>query len=286
MDKYVITGGAGFLGFHLVKKLSELNRVLSIDSSVLDYEARLLDQLKLDISERFPDIPAYEGATFIHTAALMNTPNTDRFWAVNVNGTRNALEWSVKHRAKHFIFLSTGGVYGYDQDKYMKETDPTDPIGFYGYTKWIGEKLCLMYHRLHDLPITVFRLYFPYGVGQQSGIVPLIVNSVREGKTLTIKKRGSPKINPIHMDDCVAAIQAAAGKLGGYRIYNLCGDETVSFLDLVHLVEEACQRAASLVHSDEDPGDLLGDNSLVKGDFNWQPRKQLTEISRIIRGGI
>jgi nucleoside-diphosphate-sugar epimerase len=168
----------------------------------------------------------------------------------------------------------------------MKETDQTDPIGFYGYTKWIGENMCLMHHRLHGLPITILRLYFPYGPGQQSGIVPLIVHSVREGRPLTIKKRGSPRINPIHMDDCVAAVLAAARKPEGYRVYNLCGDETVSFLDLVHLVERTCERKATILHSEEDPGDLLGDNSRIKRDLNWKPEKQLSEISHMIKGGI
>jgi nucleoside-diphosphate-sugar epimerase len=276
-EKFVVTGGCGFVGHHIATLLAKSHKVLSIDCIDAPDGNENIDYLNIDIRQPFPNIPGYTRATVIHTAAVMNAKEVDQFWDVNVSGTKNVLKWSAKSQAKHFIFFSSGAVYGYADNHEMKETDGLNPIGVYGYTKWIGEITCQMYSVLYDLPVTIFRLYFPYGPGQQSGIFPMIFRSVASNQPLTIKGDGSPSFRPIHIDDLAGAVCKAIDTAAGCRIYNLCGDETVNFLDSVRLVENVLQRKITLIHSRENAGDLLADNSKIKHELSWYPRKKISE---------
>lgn len=271
-DEYLITGAAGFVGSNLIRYLSPRGSVIGLDRDPVEDAILAPEQcVQLDISSALPDLTIADDTTIVHAAALFGAQNEQTMWDVNVNGTRNILDLAVRAKAKHFVFLSSGGVYGYAVGKYRRETDNTDPIGFYGYTKWIGENLALMYHKLHGLTVTIIRLFFPYGPGQRSGIFPFISQSVSEGRKLTIHKNGSPKMNPIHIDDLVSAIGLVVQNGSGITTYNLCGDETLSFLDIVRLFEKHSGRSANITSSDESEGDLLGDNSLIKQKLGWKP---------------
>ena len=279
-EKFVVTGGCGFVGHHIARLLAKSHKVLSIDCIDAPDGNENIDYLKTDIRQPLPNISGYRYATVIHTAAIMNAKEVDQFWDVNINGTKNVLQWSAKSQAKHFIFFSSGAVYGYAENREMKETDGLNPIGAYGYTKWIGEIACRMYSVLYDLPVSIFRLYFPYGPGQKSGIFPMIFRSATNNSSLTIKGGGSPSFRPIHIDDLVEAVCKAIDTAAGCRVYNLCGDQTVNFLDSVRLVENVLQRKITLVHSREKEGDLLADNSKIKQELSWYPRKKISEEVR------
>lgn len=284
-EKFVITGGCGFVGLHLCRFFGAQGKVLSVDLEVASGWEEQCDFLEHDLRKEIPEIGNYERATVVHTAAIMKGRDLSDYWDVNVNGTKNILDWALKTQSKHFIYISSGGVYGYNKGKYMNESDLEDPIGPYGYTKWIGEKVSYMYSKLHQLPVTVIRLYFPYGPGQKAGIFPLIHHSVQKGDQLTIKRDGSPRFNPVHIDDLVSAIANAMKSYKGCRTYNVCGDDAMSFLDIVRLFEKECGRKANLMYLGEDEGDLLGDNSLIKEELGWEPQKNLVEeIGILVRG--
>lgn len=286
MAEYVVvTGGCGFVGLNLCRFFGAQGRVLSIDLEGRSGGEQECEFLEHDLRKEIPEIENYEKATVVHTAAIMKARDLSEYWDVNVNGTKNILDWAVKTQAKHFIFISSGGVYAYNKNEYRKESDGLNPIGPYGYTKWIGEKVSYMYSKLHQLPVTVIRLYFPYGPEQKAGIFPLIHQSVEKGDQLTIKRDGSPRFNPVHIDDLVSAIARVMESCKGYRTYNVCGDDTVSFLELVRLFEKECGRKANLIYSDADEGDLLGSNALIKKELGWKPQKKLAkEIGFLVRG--
>lgn len=281
----VVTGGCGFVGINLCRFLSAWGKVLSIDLEMTKGWHEQCEFLEHDLRSEIPEIDNYERATVVHSAAIMKARDLCEYWNVNVTGTKNILDWAVKTQAKHFIFISSGGVYGYSKNEYRRESDRLDPIGPYGYTKWIGEKVAYMYSKLHQLPVTVIRLYFPYGPEQKAGIFPLIHRSVQKGDELTIKKNGSPRFNPVHIDDLVSAIGKVMKSYQGFRTYNVCGDESASFLEVVRLFEKECGRKANLMYLGEDEGDLLGDNSMIKEELGWEPKKNLVEeIGILVRG--
>ena len=283
MDKrFVITGAGGLIGGRLLRALAARGKVLGIDLSPPDLDCEDLLYVRADLADGMPQIDGFRSATVIHAAAVMNAPHDDTTWNVNVNGTRNVIDWAVKNRARHLVFFSSGGVYGYGRERYFKESDPLDPIGFYGYTKWIGEKLTAMYAKLHDLPVTVIRLFWPYGPGQKAGVFSFIRRAVGQGTALAIKKDGSPKMNPVHVDDVAAAVEAMVAAGGEGQTYNLCGNETLSFLDAVRLFEERLGKRAVCNFTDEDQGDLLGDNSHLKQTLGWQPAESISGLTDTI----
>jgi nucleoside-diphosphate-sugar epimerase len=146
------------------------------------------------------------------------------------------------------------------------------PIGFYGHTKLIAENLTRAYFDTAKLAVAVIRLFFPYGEGQKRGIFRLVSDSIQNGSTLTVNQGGAPKINPVHIDDVVSATEKISTSPAGYRVFNLCGDESVSFLDLVHRYEAKHGKKAVLKPSGIEHEDLLGSNRLLKEQTGWQPR--------------
>jgi nucleoside-diphosphate-sugar epimerase len=279
--RLVITGTSGFVGSKLESALSSSHQILSIDR--VDREKnKENDFLNHDIRKHIIELPEYKEATVIHAAAVMNANNIKDFWEVNVLGTKNILDWAIKHKAKHFILISSGSVYGYARNIFMKESDSLNPIGAYGYSKWLCENLSQMYYKIFNLPITILRLYFPYGPNQEKGIFNLIIRSIEEDKPLTIKKNGSPQFQPLHIDDLTAAIIKVISNVGGFNIYNLCGDTKVSFLELVYLLEKNLKKKAKLIFSDDDEGDLLANNTKIKNELNWCPVKSIVDGIRTL----
>jgi len=128
----VLTGGCGFVGGNLCRFLNAQGKVLSIDLELASGWEEQCDFLEHDLRKEIPEIGNYERATVVHTAAIMKGRDLSEYWDVNVNGTKNILDWAVKTKAKHFIFISSGGVYGYNKNKYRKELDLLNPIGPYG----------------------------------------------------------------------------------------------------------------------------------------------------------
>ncbi len=261
-SRFVVTGGTGFVGSHLIQRLLDQGDLLAISRGLMGVEHPRLTDLRADLSSVIPDSRTFRGATVIHCAAVMNSADRSALWTANVVGTCNMLEWAIRHEARHFVLFSSGGVYGYAKD-------------FYGHTKLIAENLARAFHDTAKLPVTVIRLFFPYGEGQKRGIFRLISDAVLKGTALTANRGGAPRINPIHIGDVVSAAEILVALPAGYRIFNLCGDEAVSFLDLVHRYEAKYDKKAVLKSSDLDHDDLLGSNRLLKERTSWLPIRRL-----------
>jgi nucleoside-diphosphate-sugar epimerase len=98
---------------------------------------------------------------------------------------------------------------------------------------------------------------------------------VQQGVPLTIHRDGAPRINPVHIEDVVAAVERIVAAPRTYSIYNLSGDETLSFLDIVSLFESRHGRKAVLSSSEQDHGDLLGTNRLLRSELGWSPARKI-----------
>ena len=284
-QRIAIFGGGGFVGGHLVRHFAANGcHVLSMDACETDSilnEGSAIISLKLDITKKVSDVVDFKECSLIHAAAMMKG-NPDLLWSVNVDGTRNVLEWGVRHQVSKVIFFSTGGVYGY-RELECRENDPVSPIGVYGYTKWIGEQICRMYANEYGLRTTVFRLYFPFGPFPNTGIFSFIFESIRKGSALTVHAKGSPRFKPIHVDDIAAACSAtmlSPESLSGYHVYNLCGDETLGFYDIIRIFEKRQGRKAVMIQSPQNQMDLIADNSKLK-KVGWRPRHSIRELESL-----
>ena len=171
VPRYVVTGAGGFVGTGLVRRLAARVPVLAMGRALPPALPQAARAIAADIAEPLANVPEFQGATVVHAAAVMNAADDEVYWRANVTGTFHALDWARRHDAQQFIFFSTGGVYPYARGVRHRETDRLEPIGFYGHTKYLGEELTRAFHTLHQLPVTVVRLFFPFGTGQRRGMM-------------------------------------------------------------------------------------------------------------------
>lgn len=159
----LITGGTGFLGVHLSRYLLKLKyKVILLDTAPLTADdikgkvqvANIDIRDKKEINDFFQQIkPTY----VVHAAAALPIHNNrDYIFSVNVDGTKNILAASLKNKVKKITFISTTAMYGIPEDLPEKETSPINPIGYYGESKAIGEKLCMSYFK-KGLSINIIR---------------------------------------------------------------------------------------------------------------------------------
>lgn len=276
----VITGASGNIGkslFHSLKshKVIPFYRRKDMASSITHGEF-------WDISRPAPENLKVDQPYIIHTAASVSN-NINELTGSNISGIKNLMNWAVKSNSRHIIYFSSGAIYGYNKDIFMTEEMPANPATAYGHSKLIGEKILFDYFSKYNIPITIIRLYFPFGPGMRTGIFKKIEDAVRSGKPLTIKKDGKPAFTPVHLKDINNAINKIVDlNAGGFKTFNLCGNDPVNFLEIVHIYEEIMKTKAVLKFINRTDGDILGSNELVKKEISWEPENSIIEIKNLI----
>jgi dTDP-glucose 4,6-dehydratase len=274
MDNVLITGATGYLGRHFVTRLRKNYQVYSLSKSLTEPDTKL--NFKLDLRQPIPAEIEIKSPIVIHTAAVKpSLSTTEDMIHSNILGTFNTLEWAIKNKASKFIYFSTGSVYGYKQNYHHQEGDALNPIGAYGHSKYLGENLVETYHKIYNLPVIIIRLFYPYGANQDTGIFSIIKNKILNNQTIKLDGNGCQKINPIHIDDCVDAVALLLKKTFNFQIYNLCGSDEVSFIELVRLYEHHLQQSALIQMTDNKAFDLLGSNIKIKQTLNWEQKRSI-----------
>lgn len=218
----------------------------------------------------------------IHGAAAMDSARTRTdLFRVNTAGTLELLEYARVVGARKFVFLSTGGVYGYSTEP-LSERSPARPLSFYALTKHHAE--LLVQHYVDDLSPVIIRLFFPYGPGQQRGIVPLLAARIENRERVEIYNAGNPKIQPVFVDDAARAVEAALA-LDGSHVLNVSGDEVTDIRSLAEaLGRHMGTRPQFERASDDSQQDLRCDNALAKQLLGVEPTVTLNEgIERYVQ---
>lgn len=248
--KAIVTGGAGFVGCHLVETLVDLGaEVVSVD----DYSAGKRHNLAFaagkpnfrdlaaDVCDRAAMDAALEGATFVfHNAASKKTvclKDPARDLAVNAGGTLNLLELSVKHGVQKFVHASTGSVYGEPHVFPTTEDHPLRPVSYYGVSKLGGERYVDVFNHLHGLDTTILRYFHVYGPKQESnefgGVVSIFLRNTLENKPLTIFGDGTQLRSFTWVKDLVRAnLLAAITPRARGQVYNCASGIQVTVKEL------------------------------------------------------
>ena len=263
--KSVVTGGAGFIGSHLVDALAARgDEVLVLDDfssgkrqnivAAVDAGARVAEVDVADAGAMFETIGDFGPESVFHLAAQIDVrrsmadPGFDA--RLNVVGTVNALEAATRAGASRFVFTSTGGaIYGEGADRTRElpfaETARCEPFSIYGQSKFAAEGYIDLYARTRGLSATILRLGNIYGPRQdpatEAGVVAIFCEAGRDGGRPTVFGTGEQTRDYVHVADVVAALLAAEASDDAGPINVGTGVET-SVLDLVRLVGGAFGR--------------------------------------------
>jgi len=284
--KVLVTGAAGFIGYHVSRRLAESNRcdVLGIDN-LNDYysvdlkRARLAELEKVEhfrfLKSDFSDATALNGvfAHFkpdyvVHLGAQAgvrySAENPAAYVQSNITGFLNVLEACRAHPPKHLVFASSSSIYGAGAKLPFSEDQITDqPISFYGATKKANELMAYSYAHLHGLMITGLRFFTVYGPWGRPDMTPIIFSkAISEGKTLKLFNHGKSLRDFTYIEDIVDGVlkvllyPPAERPTPPYRVFNLGHHRPVEMRLFVEMLEKLLGRSAQIELLPPQPGDL------------------------------
>ncbi len=228
MKKILITGGTGFLGVHLARRLLKDNHIVTLfDLADLDAEdlKGKVNVIKGDIRNKTAIDKAIKKHEYVvHAAAALPIQVTKKsIFSVNIDGTRNVLEACLHHKVKRVIFISSTAVYGVPKHLPEEETSPLDPIGYYGESKIAGEKLCQEYGE-KGLSINIFRPKTFLGT-ERLGVFELWFEAIYNNRRVYILGKGHNKYQLLAVSDVVDAIEKALFTKVSGEIFNIGAGE-------------------------------------------------------------
>jgi UDP-glucose 4-epimerase len=286
----VVTGGAGFIGSHVVDALlarGDEVHVLddfskgkheNVPEGVRVHEADIRTDTAQVFDEVRPEV-CFHLAAQSDVRVSVERPDFDA--EVNVVGTLHVLEAARRHGTK-IVFSSTGGaIYG-ECEGPAREDHPRTPLAPYGVSKLAGEEYIAAFNRLYGTGHASLRFGNVYGPRQdpkgEAGVVAIFMNQLREGRTPKIFGDGTQTRDYVYVGDAVAATLAAAGHAGG--VLNIGTEAETSVLELYDRIQRVTgvEREAELTKA--RPGELqrsVLDASLAKQELGWEPQHSLDQ---------
>lgn len=211
MARYMITGGAGFLGINMVRYLLERkHEVVSLDIAPFDYpERNQITEVVGDIRDRAAVDKAMEGVdVVIHTAAALPLYKPEEIYSTDIDGTRNVIESAHAHGVDRFIHISSTAVYGIPDHHPLFESDKLDGVGPYGESKIAAEELCVEY-RAKGMIVPVIRPKSFIGP-ERLGVFALLYDWALTGHNFPVLGNGSNRYQLLDVEDLCAAIYLTA----------------------------------------------------------------------------
>ena len=278
--KTIVTGGAGFIGSHLVDQLlTQGDSVLIVDNFDPFYDraqkvANLADALQnsrcelaeFDIRDGARVdalVQHYDPDVIVHLAARAGVrpsiENPRDYVDVNVMGTVNWLEAAAHARRRpRFVYASSSSVYGDRPDAPFRETDPVDlPISPYAATKKACELLAHTYHHLHGLPVTGLRFFTAFGPRNRPDLaIAKFVRLIDDNKPVPMFGDGGTRRDYTYVGDIVDGIIRAIERCSGHHLYNLGHSEPVALRDMIAAIGKALDKPVVIQTLPEQPGDV------------------------------
>jgi len=291
--KSLVTGGAGFIGSHIVDRLLDLgHEVVCIDnesavSNEKFYWNNKANNYKYDICDYNLIEPLFKNVDCVfHLASdariQIAIQNPRKSMHINAVGTFNILEASRENNVKRVIYSSTSSSYGKKNILPNIESQNPDPLTTYSSAKIFGENLMKVYFNLYGLETISLRYFNVYGErhplkGQYAPVVGLFLKQFKEGLPLTIVGDGTQKRDFTYIKDAVEANILAANSdnqsIFG-ETYNIGTGKNISILDIAKTI---CNNVQYIEDRPGEVKETLADNNKAKNDFGWEPKHELLE---------
>lgn len=303
MRRILVTGGAGFIGSHVVDRLvRDGNFAVTVLDVFNDYYnpsvkrdniAQSLDSITVeegDICDASFIDAVFERGKFdavIHLAARAGVRPSrmqpELYIDTNIKGTFNLLDATRKNGVKRFVFASSSSVYGLNEKLPFSEDDRIDQtISPYAATKISGEQLCSTYAHLYKIKMVCLRFFTVYGPRQRPDLaISKFTQLINQDKPIDRYGDGSTSRDYTYVEDIVQGIVASLdydGKM--FDIFNLGGSQTVTLNELIEMVENALGKKAMINEMPEQAGDLprtYADISKAGRLLNFKPETPIQE---------
>jgi UDP-glucose 4-epimerase len=293
----VVTGGAGFIGSNIVKKLLKQNHVIIIDDLSTGHLKNIQDFItskKIEfIQGSITDLDLLQNIFkqidyIFHEAAIPSVPRSvkDPFRTnfVNANGTLNVLIAARDNQVKKVVYASSSSVYGDTPTLPKKEDMKPCPLSPYAVAKLTAEYYCEVFTRIYHLPTVSLRYFNVYGPSQDptseyAAVIPKFITNIKNNKPPIIYGDGSQTRDFTFVDDVVNAnILAAESPATG--IFNIAGGKRITINDLVKEITAIYNKEIKATYTEQREGDIkhsLADISKAKEGFGYTPKYEMNE---------
>src|SRR3989339_1561305 len=275
----LVTGGAGFIGSHLVERLLSQGKKVVIIDNFNDFYlpaykreniSKAIQDSNLTLCEAdICDTSACQGIfekhtikKVIHLAAYAGVrPSIERpllYEEVNCKGTLNMLELYRIYNVRQFIFCSSSSVYGNNKKVPFSEDDPVnEPISPYAATKRAGEIFCYNYHHLYKLPISCLRFFTVYGPRQRPDLaIRKFTELIDRNQPITMYGDGTTQRDYTFISDIIDGVVSTIDKRFDFEIINLGDSKPIKLTKLIELIERELGKKAQINRLPEQPGDV------------------------------
>jgi UDP-glucuronate 4-epimerase len=305
MRNILVTGGAGFIGSHLVDHLlAEKRWRVTVVDDFNDFYApgikrenvRAHEQaseyrlVEADIRDRAALESVFAGTRFdviAHLAARAGVrPSLQEpvlYTETNINGTLNLLELARRHQVGQFVFGSSSSVYGINAKVPFSEEDPIrQPISPYAATKAAGELLCHSYTHLYGIRCVCLRFFTVYGARQRPDLaIHKFARLIEGGQPIPVFGDGTTRRDYTYIDDIIAGVRAAIDyQSSPYEVINLGESRTVELRELIALLEKELDRNAIIDRQPLQPGDVpqtFADIKKARRLLGYNPQTQIED---------
>jgi len=303
--RILVTGGAGFIGSHLVDKLlAEDGLQVSVLDNFNEFYSPALKRANISQHSDNPHFSLYEADiscaetlqgifaenefdVIVHLAAWAGVRpsllNPKLYTQVNVSGTVNLLDAAKEFGVKQFVFGSSSSVYGINSKIPFAEDDKiSKPISPYAATKAAGELLCHTFSHLYDMRTVCLRFFTVYGARQRPDLaIHKFSKLIWEGAPVPMFGDGTTRRDYTYVDDIIQGVRAAIDyDRSNHEIFNLGESQTIELKDLIGLLEENLGRKAIIQRKPMQPGDVpltFADISKARELLNYNPNTKIEQ---------
>lgn len=293
--KIVVSGGAGFIGSHIVEYWAEKNADVHIIDNLRSGFEKNISKIngatlhKVSITNKKAVEEILENTQYVfHLAALISVPESlekpDECIDINVKGLLNILDAAKKHKVKKVVHSSSAAIYGDDprlpKDVSMKPKPQTP----YGITKLDGEYYLQMYYEQYGLPTTSLRYFNVFGPrqdpkSQYAAAIPIFVYKALKNEPITIYGDGEQTRDFVYVKDVVAANVLAATNENIIGVFNVANEKAITINDLAKLIIKTTNSKSEIVYQPTRPGDIKHSLASIKEtreNLNFNPSHDLT----------